>query len=47
MKTSLSDLRDLDYAEAASRYSMDSTALQAAQTVFMQMQQSNLFKLIG
>lgn len=47
MKTSLSGLRDLDYAEAASRYSMDSTALQAAQTVFMQMQQSNLFKLIG
>mgnify|MGYP001758470810 CR=1 FL=1 len=47
MKASLSDLRDLDYAEAASRYSMDSTALQAAQTVFMQMQQSSLFKLIG
>ncbi len=47
MKTSLSDIRDLDYAEAVSRYSMDSTALQAAQTVFMQMQQSNLFKLIG
>ena len=37
----------VDYAEAASRYSMDSTALQAAQTVFMQMQQSSLFKLIG
>lgn len=47
MKSSLSSLRDLDYAEAVSRYSMDSTALQAAQTVFMQMQQSSLFKLIG
>ncbi|HZF99220.1 MAG TPA: flagellar hook-associated protein FlgL [Pseudoxanthomonas sp.] len=45
-KTTLSGLRDLDWAEAISRYNLESTALQAAQTVFTQMQSASLFKLI-
>jgi flagellar hook-associated protein 3 FlgL len=46
VKTTLSGLRDLDWAEAISRYNLESTALQAAQTVFTQMQQLSLFKLM-
>lgn len=46
METTLSQLRDLDYAEAVSRYSLESTALQAAQTVFTQMQSMNLFNAL-
>ncbi|MEE7547067.1 flagellar hook-associated protein FlgL [Xanthomonas sp. Kuri4-1] len=45
-KTNLSNIRDLDYAEALSRYSLENTALQAAQKVFSQIQQMSLFKLI-
>ncbi len=47
LKDTLSTLRDLDWAEAIGRYQMENTALQAAQTVFMQMQQLSLFKLMG
>ncbi|HEX6832055.1 MAG TPA: flagellar hook-associated protein FlgL [Rudaea sp.] len=43
IKSSLSDLRDLDYAEAASRLSMQMTALQAAQQTFQKVQGSSLF----
>ena len=46
METTLSNLRDLDYAEAVSRYSLESTALQAAQTVFSQMQSMSLFNAL-
>jgi len=47
LKGSLSALRDLDWAEAIGRYNMENTALQAAQTVFMQMQSLSLFRLMG
>lgn len=47
LQGTLSTLRDLDWAEAIGRYQMESTALQAAQTVFMQMQSLSLFKLMG
>ena len=46
-KDTLSTLRDLDWAEAIGRYNLENTALQAAQTVFMQMQSLSLFKLMG
>lgn len=47
LKDSLSSLRDLDWAEAIGRYNLENTALQAAQNVFMQMQQLSLFKMMG
>lgn len=47
LQGTLSTLRDLDWAEAIGRYQMENTALQAAQTVFMQMQSLSLFKLMG
>ena len=46
IKATLSGLRDLDYAEAISRYHLESSALQAAQTVFTQMQSMNLFNAL-
>ena len=46
MQTTLSSLRDLDYAEAISRYRLESSALQAAQTVFTQMQSMSLFNAL-
>lgn len=46
MQSTLSNLRDLDYAEAVSRFHLESTALQAAQTVFTQMQSMNLFNTL-
>lgn len=46
IKGTLSGLRDLDYAEAISRYHLESSALQAAQTVFTQMQSMNLFNAL-
>ncbi|GAB3504994.1 flagellar hook-associated protein FlgL [Pseudoxanthomonas daejeonensis] len=42
----LSELRDLDYAEAITRFQMESTALQTAQTVFTRMQGMSLFNLL-
>ena len=46
IKTTLSEMRDLDYAEAISRYQIETTALQTAQQVFARMQGMTLFDLI-
>jgi flagellar hook-associated protein 3 FlgL len=43
LKSRLSDLRDLDYTEAASRLSIQMTALQAAQQTFQRIHGSSLF----
>lgn len=46
LKTTLSGLRDLDYTEAASRLSLQETALQAAQQTFQKVQGSSLFDFL-
>lgn len=46
LETTLSGIRDLDYAEAISRFTLESTALQAAQQAFMRLQSSSLFDLM-
>ena len=46
LETTLSGIRDLDYAEAISRFQLESTALQAAQQAFMRLQGSSLFELM-
>ncbi|UWX04706.1 flagellar hook-associated protein FlgL [Pseudoxanthomonas sp. NC8] len=46
IRDTLSELRDLDYAEAITRFQMESTALQTAQTVFTRMQGLSLFDLL-
>lgn len=46
LKTTLSSIRDLDYAEAVGQYQLEQIALQAAQTIFTQMQQMSLFNAI-
>jgi len=46
LQTSLSQLRDLDYAEAIGQYKLEGAALQAAQTIFTQMQSMSLFNMI-
>jgi flagellar hook-associated protein 3 FlgL len=46
MKTVLSETEDVDYAEAISRFSFQSTALQAAQQAFVQVQKLSLFNLL-
>ncbi|HEY0505229.1 MAG TPA: flagellar hook-associated protein FlgL [Lysobacter sp.] len=46
LETTLSGIRDLDYAEAISRFTLESTALQAAQQAFMRLQSSSLFDLL-
>ena len=46
LKTTLSNMRDLDYAEAISQYQLENAALQAAQTIFSQMQSMSLFNMI-
>ncbi|MBB5876397.1 flagellar hook-associated protein FlgL [Xanthomonas sp. 3498] len=43
LKTTLSSLRDLDYAQAISQYQLEQSALKAAQTIFTQMQKMSLF----
>jgi len=43
MQTFLSNIKDLDYAEAMGRFTMESTALQAAQQTFARMQGLSLF----
>lgn len=43
IKTTLSGLRDLDYAEAISRLSQESATLDAAQSSFLRMQSLSLF----
>ncbi len=46
VKTTLSTLRDLDYADAIGQYKLENAALQAAQTIFSQMQAMSLFNII-
>ena len=46
LKDSLSQLRDLDYAEAIGQYKLENASLQAAQTIFAQMQSMSLFNMI-
>ncbi|MDR0182950.1 flagellar hook-associated protein FlgL [Lysobacter arvi] len=46
LETTLSGIRDLDYADAISRFKLESTALQAAQQAFMRLQSSSLFDLM-
>lgn len=46
LQNSLSQLRDLDYADAIGQYRLEGAALQAAQTVFTQMQSMSLFNMI-
>lgn len=46
LKSTLSGMRDLDYADAISQYKLEQVALQAAQTIFTQMQSMSLFNMI-
>jgi flagellar hook-associated protein 3 FlgL len=46
LQTTLSGIRDLDYADAISRFQIESTALQAAQTVFNRLQGMSLFNAL-
>ena len=46
MKTTLSEVRDLDYAEAISRFNIEQTALQAAQQAFSRVQNLSLFNFL-
>lgn len=46
IKTVRSNIEDLDYAEAASRLSQQSVALQAAQQAFVRVQNLNLFNFL-
>jgi len=46
VKSTLSTMRDLDYADAIGQYKLESAALQAAQTIFSQMQSMSLFNMI-
>ncbi|WP_456267389.1 flagellar hook-associated protein FlgL [Kushneria sp. AK178] len=45
-QTAISDLEDLDYAEAISRYTLGQIGLEASQKMFTQTQQTSLFNLI-
>jgi flagellar hook-associated protein 3 FlgL len=45
-KTTLSQVQDLDYAEAMSRFQLQSTALQAAQQTFAKVKDLSLFNYI-
>ncbi|NIJ69877.1 flagellar hook-associated protein FlgL [Xanthomonas sp. 60] len=47
LKDTLSQMRDLDYADALSQYQLEQTSLQAAQAIFTQMQQMSLFQRLG
>ncbi|WP_407351602.1 flagellar hook-associated protein FlgL [Luteimonas sp. R10] len=46
IESTLSGMRDLDYAEAISRFTLEQAALEAAQLSFTQMQRLSLFNLI-
>lgn len=46
LKTALSDVEDLDYAEAISRFNLQNTALQAAQQSFSRVQNLSLFNYL-
>ena len=43
MQSTLAEIRDLDYAEAISRLTAESTTLEAAQQTFIRTQQLSLF----
>lgn len=45
-KTTLSETQDLDYAEAISRYQLQTTALEAAQQTFVKIKELSLFKYL-
>lgn len=45
-KTTLSDIQDIDYAEAISRFNQQNTALQAAQQSFAKVQNLSLFNYL-
>jgi flagellar hook-associated protein 3 FlgL len=42
-----SDLQDLDYAEALSRYALQNTVLQATQQSFVKVSQLSLFNYLS
>ena len=46
VKSTLSEIQDLDYAEAISRFNLQQTALQAAQQTFVQVQRLSLFNFL-
>jgi len=46
LQTTLSDVQDLDYAEAISRFNLELTALQAAQQSYVKMQGLSLFNFL-
>ncbi len=46
MRTTLSEVKDLDYAEAISRFNIEQTALQAAQQAFSRVQNLSLFNYL-
>lgn len=46
LQDTLSGLRDLDYADAITRFNLEKVALEAAQLSFVQMQRLSLFNLI-
>jgi len=46
VRTALSEIQDLDYAEAISRFNLQQTALQAAQQTFVQVQRLSLFNFL-
>ncbi|KTF37768.1 flagellar hook protein FlgL, partial [Xanthomonas translucens pv. translucens] len=46
LKTTLSSLRDLDYADAIGQYQLEQAALKSAQTIFTRMQSMSLFNMI-
>ncbi len=46
MRTTLSAVKDLDYAEAISRFNIEQTALQAAQQAFSRVQNLSLFNYL-
>ena len=46
MRSTLSEIEDLDYAEAISRFSLQQTALQAAQQTYVQVQRLSLFNFL-
>ncbi len=46
MQSTLSEIQDLDYAEAISRFNLENTALQAAQQAFARVQNLSLFNFI-
>jgi flagellar hook-associated protein 3 FlgL len=47
LKSTRSDIEDLDYTEAITRMNKDQLALEAAQSSFAKISQLNLFKFLG